>query len=127
MKSFTDPADDTGAKIIYQMHQYLDEDGSGTHEECVSGTIGQERVKAATEWLKANKKKAILGETAGGANAQCITAITGMLSYLHENKDVWSGWLWWGGGPWWGDYMYGIEPPSGVAFTKILPSLKPYI
>lgn len=73
------------------MHQYLDTDGSGTHEECVSGTIGAERVAAATAWLKANNKKGIIGETAGGSNAQCITAIKGLLQHLEDNSDVWTG------------------------------------
>ncbi|KAK4209136.1 glycoside hydrolase superfamily [Rhypophila decipiens] len=118
-----DPQD----KIIYEMHQYLDSDGSGTSTACVSSTIGTERLQAATNWLKANNKKGLLGETAGGANAQCIGALTGMLSYMAANSDVWTGWLWWGGGPWWGDYIYGMEPPSGTAYTKVLPSLVPYI
>ncbi|KAK3317439.1 glycoside hydrolase superfamily [Cercophora scortea] len=118
-----DPSD----KIIYEMHQYLDSDGSGTSTACVSGTIGQERLQAATAWLKANGKKAVLGETAGGSNAQCIKALTGMLSYMQTNSDVWTGWLWWGGGPWWGDYIYGMEPPSSTAYNGILPSLQPYI
>jgi endoglucanase len=120
-----DPAG--GDKLIYEMHQYLDRDGSGTSETCVSSTIGEERIREATAWLKANKKKGILGETAGGANAQCIAAVTGMLSYMVANSDVWTGWLWWGGGPWWGNYMYSIEPPGGVAYQRVLPSLQPYI
>ncbi|KAH8884899.1 glycoside hydrolase family 5 protein [Thozetella sp. PMI_491] len=123
MGSLKDPND----KIVYEMHQYLDSDGSGTSATCVSSTIGQERIKAATEWLKANNKTGILGETAGGANAQCITALQGMLSYMASQSSVWTGFLWWGGGPWWGDYIYGMEPPSGTAYTGVLPSLLPYI
>ncbi|KAK0672211.1 glycoside hydrolase superfamily [Cercophora samala] len=125
--SLRDPADSTGDKIIYQMHQYLDSDGSGTSETCVSRTIGAERVRAATEWLKQNKKKGFLGETAGGANTNCIAALTGMLSYLQQNNDVWTGWAWWGGGPWWGNYIFAMEPPSSVAYDRVLPSLQPYI
>ena len=97
LKDLKDPSD----KIIYEMHQYLDTDGSGTNANCVSSTIGVERIREATAWLKANNKKGILGETAGGANTQCIAAITGMLSYMQQNSDVWTGWLWWAGGPWW--------------------------
>ncbi|KAK6955403.1 hypothetical protein Daesc_003040 [Daldinia eschscholtzii] len=123
MGKLTDPQD----KIIYEMHQYLDSDGSGTSEACVSATIGKERLADATAWLKANNKKGLIGETAGGANAQCIQAVQGMLAYMKENSDVWTGWLWWGAGPWWADYMYSIEPPSGTAFTKVLPSLADYI
>src|SRR5438309_11666198 len=90
------------------MHQYLDSDGSGTSATCVSATIGSERIKDATAWLKANGKKGIIGETAGGANAQCIAAVTGMLADMQANSDVWLGWLWWGAGPWWGNYIYGM-------------------
>lgn len=93
----------------------------------MSGTIGSERLSAATAWLKANNKKGLIGETAGGANAQCIQALQGMLSHMRDNADVWTGWLWWGAGPWWADYMYSIEPPSGSAFTKVLPSLADFI
>ncbi|KAI1807730.1 glycoside hydrolase family 5 protein [Daldinia bambusicola] len=123
MGKLTDPQD----KIIYEMHQYLDSDGSGTSEACVSATIGKERLADATAWLKANNKKGLIGETAGGSNAQCIQAVQGMLAHMKENSDVWTGWLWWGAGPWWANYMYSIEPPSGTAFTKVLPSLTEYI
>ena len=116
----TDPSD----KIVYEMHQYLDSDGSGTSEDCVSATIGQERVQAATEWLQANGKKGIIGEFAGGANDQCKSAVTSMLTYMAENTDAWVGALWWGGGPWWGDYMYSMEPPSGVGYTYYIDTLK---
>jgi endoglucanase len=95
MGKLTDPSD----KVVYEMHQYLDSDGSGTSTACVSSTIGKERLEAATAWLKANGKKGILGETAGGSNSQCITALQGMLGYMADNSDVWTGWLWWGAGP----------------------------
>lgn len=96
-----DPQD----KLIYQMHQYLDSDGSGSHAECVSTTIFSERLKAATQWLKDNKKQGVIGEFAGGNNAQCITALQDGLKYLGQNADVWWGALWWAAGPWWGTYM----------------------
>lgn len=113
LKALTDPQN----KIIYQMHQYLDSDGSGTSADCVSSTIGVERVTSATAWLRANGKIGIIGEFAGGANAQCKTAVTGLLQHLKTNSDVWTGAMWWGGGPWWGNYIYGFEPPSGTGYT----------
>jgi endoglucanase len=118
---------DSSNKIVYEMHQYLDSDGSGTSEACVSATIGRERITEATAWLKSNGKLGIIGETAGGANTQCINAVKDMLTYMQSNSDVWTGWLWWSGGPWWGDYMYSMEPPSGTAYTSVLPSIKQFI
>lgn len=119
MGALTDPNNN----IIYQMHQYLDLDGSGTNETCVSPTIGAERVQAATDWLRANGKKGIIGEYAGGNNPTCQTAIEGMLKTLAQSSDVWLGALWWGGGPWWGDYMFSMEPPLGVAYVNMMPTL----
>ena len=72
-------------KIVYQMHQYLDSDGSGTSTSCVSATIGSERLAAATAWLRANKKVGMIGEFAGGVNTQCESAIKDMLAYMDKN------------------------------------------
>lgn len=102
MVSLTDPQN----KIVYEMHQYLDSDSSGTSPDCVSAQIGVQRVVGATSWLRANGKIGIIGEFAGGPNAVCQSAVTGLLDHLKENSDVWMGALWWAGGPWWGDYMY---------------------
>ncbi|KAL5359871.1 glycoside hydrolase superfamily [Aspergillus floccosus] len=122
LKALTDPSD----KIVYEMHQYLDSDGSGTSATCVSSTIGQERVAAATQWLKTNGKKGFLGEFAGGANSVCQAAVTGMLNALSQNADVWMGAAWWAAGPWWGTYMFNMEPPSGTGYANYLSVLKPY-
>ncbi|KAK3329869.1 putative cellulase precursor [Apodospora peruviana] len=114
-------------KIIYEMHQYLDSDGSGTSTACVSTDIGVQRLLAATAWLRANGKLGVLGEFAGGANSVCKTAVTGLLDHLKANSDVWTGALWWAAGPWWGDYMYGFEPPSGTGYTYYNSLLKNYL
>ncbi|ORY03921.1 glycoside hydrolase superfamily [Clohesyomyces aquaticus] len=111
-------------KLVYQMHQYLDTDGSGTHAECVSATIFSERLQVATKWLKDNGKKGVIGEFAGGVNSQCIAALKDGLNYMGQNNDVWMGAIWWAAGPWWGDYIYNMEPESGVAWTGILPQIK---
>ncbi|TVY15410.1 putative endo-beta-1,4-glucanase B [Lachnellula arida] len=123
MGNLTDPSD----KIVYEMHQYLDSDGSGTSDTCVSSTIGSERVAAATAWLQANNKKGIIGEFAGGANSVCETAVTGLVDALEAASDVWMGAMWWGGGPWWGDYIFSMEPPSGTGYTAYVDTLASFI
>lgn len=105
-----DPAGDD--KLIFQMHQYLDSDGSGTHETCVSATVFRERLQAATQWLKTNKKKGIIGEFAAGNNAQCIAALKDGLAYMGQNTDVWTGALWWAAGPWWATYVFSLDCES---------------
>jgi endoglucanase len=120
--ALTDPQN----KIVYEMHQYLDSDGSGTSATCVSTTIGVERVTSATQWLQQNGKLGIIGEFAGGANSVCLSAVEGMLAYLKANSNVWLGAIWWGGGPWWGSYIYSFEPPSGVGYTYYDSVFKTY-
>lgn len=122
LKTLTDPQN----KLVYQMHQYLDSDGSGTSADCVSETIGKERLQSATQWLKKNEKKGFLGEFAGGVNQQCQTAVKGMLEFMEGNSEVWMGAEWWAAGPWWGDYMYNLEPTDGGAYETYLPILEKY-
>lgn len=123
MLNITDPQD----KIVYEMHQYLDLDGSGQSATCVNTTIGADRIAQATAWLKANKKKGIIGEYAGGANDVCKSAVTGMLDALVAANDVWMGALWWGAGPLWADYIYGMEPSSGKGYAYYIDTLKKYM
>jgi endoglucanase len=100
--ALTDPQN----KIVYEMHQYLDSDSSGTSATCVSTEIGVQRVIGATNWLRANGKQGVLGEFAGGANSVCQAAVKGLLDHLKANSDVWTGAFWWAGGPWWGNYIF---------------------
>ncbi|PNH38467.1 hypothetical protein VD0004_g8360 [Verticillium dahliae] len=123
MKNLVDPLN----KIVYQMHQYLDSDSSGTSPNCVSSTIGVERVRSATNWLRQNGKVGIIGEFAGGANTQCRDAVRGLLTFLEANADVWQGYLWWAAGPWWDTYMYSFEPPSGTGYQYYNALLKEFI
>lgn len=120
MGSLTDPQN----KLIYQMHQYLDSDGSGSHTDCVNTTIGSSRLVAATNWLRQNKKTGLIGEYAGGVNATCEAAVKDMLSYMDKNDDVWKGALWWAAGPWWGNTWCSLEPTSGPAYSTYVPILK---
>ncbi len=88
MGSLKDPQD----KIVYEMHQYLDSDGSGTSATCVSSTIGQEAHQgshrvAQEQWQEGHHQ----ARPPAVRSAQCISALTGMLSYMASNSDVWQG------------------------------------
>ncbi|KIY65873.1 glycoside hydrolase family 5 protein [Cylindrobasidium torrendii FP15055 ss-10] len=122
--SLSDPLNNTAI----EMHQYLDSDGSGTSADCVSSTIGVERLAAATEWLKQTGHKGFLGEIGAGSNDNCIAAVHGALCSMQQAGGVWIGAAWWAAGPWWGDYFQSIEPPNGASIARILPeALKPFI
>ena len=113
--------------LLIEVHQYLDADNSGTHAECVSATIGAERLKAFTEWARSHHRRALLGELGGGNNPTCAAAVRGALDYMQANADVWAGWLWWAGGPAWGDYFLSLEPGGDGKDKPQMKWLEPYL
>jgi len=110
MLKIQDPANN----YIFEAHQYLDSDSSGTKTTIVSPTIGSERLKQFTEWCRVNHKKALLGEFAVPVLPEGKAAVDDMLTYMEKNRDVWVGFTWWAAGPRWGDYMFTIEPKNGA-------------
>lgn len=60
--------DGSNTSLIFDVHKYLDSDGSGTHLECVSNHIADTFMPLST-FLKANNRTAILSETGGGNTA----------------------------------------------------------
>ncbi|EGX49194.1 hypothetical protein TWF173_007046 [Orbilia oligospora] len=113
-------------KLVFQMHQYLDSDSSGTSETCVSATILKERLTEATNWCLQNNVKCILGEVGAGNNSQCKQAVQDGLTYA-LNSGAWVGVLWWAAGPWWGTYFQSIEPPNGAAVSAYVPILQSFV
>jgi endoglucanase len=107
---------DPGNNYAYDVHQYLDSNGSGGSTNIVSPTIGAERLAGFTQWLKNNSRKGFLGEFAV-ANSTIGSgigdeAISNLLTHIEANADVWLGWTWWAAGPWWGNYMFTLEPAN---------------
>jgi endoglucanase len=93
---------DAGNNYAFEVHQYMDADSSGTSDTCVSTTIGAERLASFTAWLRSEGKRGFLGELGGGDNPTCVAAVSGALSHLEQNADVYLGWTAWAAGPWWG-------------------------
>jgi endoglucanase len=118
-----DPLDN----MVFEVHQYFDKDGSGTNADCVSPRIGVERLQRFTQWLKQNKRRALLGELGGGANPVCEQVIRSALQHLQDNADVWTGWLWWAGGPTWGDYFLSLEPGPNSKDKPQMRWLEPFL
>ncbi len=100
--------------FAFEVHQYLDIDGSGTHANVVSDTVGVERLTAITQWAQSTGNKLFLGEFGVASDSTSLTALDKMLTYMGQHTDVWQGGTYWAGGAWWGDYMYSAEPANGV-------------
>lgn len=115
--------------LLIEVHQYFDKDGSGTKDECVSPTIGRERLEKFTAWARQYGYRALLGEIGGGAgeNKVCEQAVQSAMEHLHANPDVWAGWAWWAGGPRWGDYMMSLEPKADGSERPQMRWLEPWL
>jgi hypothetical protein len=105
---------DPAHHFAFEVHQYLDPDGSGRHPGVVSPTIGVERVTAITQWAEATGNHLFLGEVGISTDQTSLTALDNMLTYIQQHTNVWEGVTYWAGGPWWGNYMFSIEPQNGV-------------
>lgn len=108
---------DSANNYAIEIHQYLDSDYSGTDgKDCTHD--GAEVLAGVTSWLKANNKRAFLGEFAGINSAACQSAVTNMLSYMNDNAGGdsaggWIGWTWWAAGQWYGSGDgFSLEPSN---------------
>ena len=104
---------DPGNNFAFEVHQYLDADGSGTHPVVVSTQIGVQRLSAITAWARQTHHRLFLGEFGVADNPPSLTALRNMLDYLAENASVWQGCTIWAGGAWWGNYPFSVAPAGG--------------
>ena len=105
---------DPSHNFAFDVHQYLDSNGSGTHPNVISTSVGAERLTAITTWAESTGNHLFLGEFGVGTDQTSVAALGNMLTYMQTHSDAWQGGTYWAGGPWWGNYMYSIEPVNGA-------------
>lgn len=120
---FTDPGDN----FLFEIHQYLDANSSGTSTDCVSPSVIRSRLSELTHWLREEGQRALLAEFGAADNAACLSALTAILDYMEENDDAWSGWTYWAGGAWWGDYPMSVQPKEGGEVRLQMKILAQYL
>jgi endoglucanase len=106
LAGITDPLNQT----VFEVHEYLDNDSTGTDCSIVSSTIGVQDLEDVTAWAQQNHKRVWLGEIGVCSDSTSLAALTATLDYLNENRNVWQGVTYWAGGPWMGSYMYTADP-----------------
>jgi Ca2+-binding RTX toxin-like protein len=104
---------DSANNYVFEVHQYLDADGGGMQPDTVSETIGVDRIRAVTEWARANGQKLFLGEVGSNSDTVATTALDNMLAYMAQNSDVWQGVSYWEAGTSY-QYYFTISPVDGV-------------
>jgi endoglucanase len=95
MCKIKDPLNNTA----FDIHEYLDTDYSGSHQECVN--LASTKLAPVTAWLKKYGFKAMITEFGASPLASCNTYVTDILNYMATN-DVYIGWTAWAAGPMWG-------------------------
>ena len=124
-----DPLDN----FAFDLHQYLDADGSGVQFSVVSETVGVERLVAATAWAERTGSRLFLSEFGVATDQTSLAALENMLRYMEQHADVWQGATYWAAGAWWGDYPFAVEPIAGVDRPQmgvlerhVSPDARPY-
>lgn len=111
--------------LVYEAHQYLDSDYSGTYPnraETFAPMLGVERVKPWVEWLKKNKLRGYLGEHGiPDFSASAVVATDNLLAYLNENCIPSS---YWAAGPRWGENIMALDVASGKHRPQLAPLQK---
>lgn len=110
MLGIVDPAEN----YVYEVHQYLDSNFSGTHPECRNETVGVTTLKAFTDWLRQHNKRGYLGEFGAGTDPVCMAALDAMLKFIDDNREVWIGWSYWAAGAWPPSYFTSVQPVNGA-------------
>lgn len=82
--------DGSTTNLIFDVHQYLDTDGSGTHTDCVTDHVTDTFTPLAS-YLRQNKRMALLSETGGGSNesndSSCLTGMDCPSSLFPDSVD----------------------------------------
>lgn len=105
MTGVVDPEDN----FAYEVHQYLDDNSSGTSPDVVEGA-GASRLAGFTEWAREQGARAVLGEFGWADTPEANAEGRELMRHMSENRDVWIGGTYWAAGSWWGDYMFSVAP-----------------
>ena len=110
---------DPGHNMAFEIHQYSNDDQSGSSPNVVSPTIGADRLAAVTAWAERTGNRLFLGEFGAGSDPASIANLANMLGFMQQHGTVWQGGTEWGGGPWWGDYYFATDATAGVASIQV--------
>ena len=118
--AFRDPL----ARMVFEMHQYVDSDYSGTKTDCISVSKMQAILSKATAWALNNNQQLLLGEFGVDGSEGCLAVLDSMLTSMQGS--AWRGWSYWAAGSWWGSYPFSIQPLNGVDKPQ-MAVLAPYL
>lgn len=100
--------DGTTTNLVFDVHQYLDFDNSGTHDTCaVNNTVG---FATLATWLRSNGRQAIIGETGAGGTDSCLEDFCAQNAVINANGDVFIAFIGWAAGSFATTYVLSMTP-----------------
>lgn len=78
--------DGSYTNLIFDVHKYLDFDGSGGNTVCVGDQVATALAPLA-QWLRCNGRQAMLTETGGSSDSSCLIFVCSMVAFLNANSD----------------------------------------
>lgn len=113
-------------RFVFDIHQYMDSDYSGTHQTCPRVQDAIKALEGVSGWFRQYGYAGFLGEFGGTGSPDCLDGLARIADYINSQGDTWIGWSAWAAGPWWGDYPLSLQPKEGVDKPQ-LKVLEPYI
>lgn len=114
--------------FVFEVHQYMDEDFSGTHETCPRAEQALTGLRNFTAWLAERGAKGFLGEFGGSKNPVCLKGIVEMVQHMDANSEQWIGWTYWAAGEWWpeseGNNIQPVEGRDRPQLSELLPFMQ---
>lgn len=72
--------------LLFDVQKFLDKPNNGPLPECVEDGISSALFPLA-QWLRCNKRQAIITETGGGNTKSCLTYLCAETAYIKANND----------------------------------------
>ncbi|KAK9414202.1 putative Glycoside hydrolase superfamily [Seiridium unicorne] len=94
--------------LILDIHKYLDEDNSGTHEECVTDNI--DAFTEVAQFLRENGRQGLISESGASSDASCFTSFCSQNTFINENEDAFIGFVAWAAGSFSTSYVLSLTP-----------------
>ncbi len=105
---------DPRKNFAYEVHQYFDDDSSGTHPQCTGNDKALAAIDAMTDWAREHNARVFLGEFGVSQDKECTAGLARVLDHIQDNGDVWLGWTYWVAGDWWPETeTLNVQPHDG--------------
>ncbi|KAF2995149.1 hypothetical protein E8E14_004290 [Neopestalotiopsis sp. 37M] len=107
MMAITNPDGSTNG-LVLDIHKYLDEDNSGTHQECVTDNI--DAFTELAQYLRSNGRQGLVSESGASSDASCLTNFCSQNAFINQNSDVFVGFVAWAAGSFSTSYVLSLTP-----------------